>query len=156
MIVLIIARSNNFVNYRATLSIKDESEFAYILFSCIQGSCLLLNTQLNAETDRHIVQSFGLSLQSHPLFRYTLYLFNIFFCVSHVCSYSNMSGHVSFPEFGIHSLSCPVYTYYLTMKGDTRGGRTITKFPSPSHIFSSEPPQNPRPFKYMFLSVSNP
>ena len=31
MIVLIIARSNNFVNYRATLSIKDESEFAYIV-----------------------------------------------------------------------------------------------------------------------------
>ena len=55
-----------------------------------------------------------------------------------------------------YSLSCPVYTYYLTMKGDTRGGRTITKFPCPSHIFSSEPPQNSRPFKNIFLSVSNP
>ena len=40
----------------------------------------------------------------------------------------------------------------------TRGGRTTTTIPSPSHILlilSSEPPRNPRPFKYIFLCVQS-
>ena len=150
MLVLIIARSN-----RATLSIKDESEFASSLFSCIQDSCLLLNTQLNAETDRHIVQSFGSSLYS---LIHCLYIP----CISLISSsvfplyYIPICQDMFLFQSLAYSLSCPVYTYYLTMKGDTRAGRTITKFPCPSHIFSSDPPQNSRPFKNIFLSVSNP
>ena len=148
MIILIIARyacSNNckidkfceLQGYEPTLPIKDESEFSYSLFSCIffrvlgRLYCLI-----------HCLGIPCISLISSSVFPMSVLI--------PICQDMFLFQSLAY------SLSCPVYTYYLTMKGDTRGGRTITKFPCPSHIFSSEPPQNSLPFKNIFLSVSNP